>query len=217
MAQCVADAPYARPDVLKQWRDALLRELTTPPRRGGGGGGGEPTDPLEAYELLFARAPDAYVQSLVRATMARRRATPRRRGGGAPSVRERRAGFVYVFWDSRDPSSLLKIGATTLRTPEHRIAQWRRELGARDEQASVTLLFAFGTRAPFLAEQLVHETLSCWHVPLRVNRLTNRRLTEYYRVRDVRALRHFVHAVCRYADYLHRLDDGGVPPPYPPA
>ena len=195
MAQCVADAPYAHPEVLKQWRDALVRELggeRAPPHV-------EPTDPLEAYEVLFARAPDAYVVQLVRATLERRHAV----GWRGAVVRERRAGFVYVFWDSRDPPAVLKIGATTLRTPERRVAQWRRELDADEQAAQLTLLFAYGTRAPFLAEQLVHEALSCAQVPLRVNRRTNRRLTEYYRVSDVRALRHFVHAVCRYADYLY--------------
>ncbi len=77
-------------------------------------------------------------------------------------------------------------------------ARRARELGG----APLTRLFSFACGAPFVAERLLHTLLVAdrWHN--RVHPSTGRPLTEYFAVRDDKALRALVHATVRYVNAL---------------
>ncbi len=150
----------------------------------------EPLDPITAYIYLFRAVPDPYIQTSVERLYQQR---------VCKGVQRIRSGFVYVFWVHNDGPNIVKIGSTE-HTPERRVATWRRELGASFEDLS--LLFAFETHSALFSEYVLHEVLRCERIVNRVNRRKDRRLTEYFLIKDVRALRKLCKLVVRHTNWF---------------
>lgn len=183
-------APAAlNPTTLASARRALLAGLSAEPPRP------PPSDLGALYELVFGLRMDP--------ATALRLARQLARGPGAKD----KEGFVYAFVDERDipPNSAklyVKIGYTR-GDPAKRIAKWRDSLGDTNPTANrrpsasggggvsaaaqlaangpaITSLFAYECKAAHFCETLIHTALTAEHVTDRVDRATNRRLTEYF-------------------------------------
>ena len=150
--------------------------------------GHEPISPVNAYIRLFYAIPDSYIERSIRRLYKRRVAKLKNR-----------PGYVYVCWDRRDDPSLVKIGSTE-HTPDRRLTQWRRELGA--DAGELVLLFAFQARSALFSELVLHEVLRCERIVNRVNRRTGHRLTEYFRIHDVLALRALATLTVRHSNWF---------------
>ena len=148
-----------------------------------------PMDPVRAYAALFAETLDPYMARRVRGLL------------NAVVISGKRTGFVYVFRDERDASGVVKIGSTTARKPDRRIAQWRRDLMAIGTGSTlIRMLWALPCHDAGLAERVLHALLWCQHVRDRVNVETGRRLVEYFAVDDWPALRTLCRVVCRFVN-----------------
>jgi len=189
---CV-NVPYADASAFTHVRRALARELASPRS------GGAPTDPIRAFHIVFATRLDPHLDATVRGIVATAAARRRRYNTAAAFGR---GGYVYAF---RGVRNTFKVGATRRHDPAQRIAQWRSDL--RDD--TVTLLFAYPCRAPFVAERIMHTLLECEHVSMH-NPHTGRHLNEFFRVGDASALRALVHATTRYIDWLVDAGSAGV-------
>ena len=150
-----------------------------------------PASPVAAYTALFGEHLDPYLVGLVQQVYARAAQMP---------AAKRRAGHVYVFQDRRDPADVVKIGATSHASAEHRIQQWRVELGAADDD--IVMLWSLPCADAILAEAVLHTLLWCQQASARINRLSNRRLVEYFVVRDRIALRFLCRVVCRHVNVV---------------
>ena len=126
----------------------------------------------------------------------------------AAGVQPAKYGYLYVFRDARDEEGVYKIGSTQ-RTAETRVAEWRAQLAAatgQDGAGAVMLVFAQRVPSPLLttAEKVVHALLFCQWLPRRVNRGTGLRLTEYFAIDDLRALRLLLRAVVEHVTWQFR-------------
>jgi hypothetical protein len=186
------EATYVR----SYYQPALLRALHTRPEAHA-----PPLDPVSAYTYLFGARPDAYVQDVVSRVAA----------GCAARRRPKRPQWVYAFVDTVDAGAHprpVKIGGTT-RDARARVAQWERTLypadggggGGSADEAHLVMLFAYPTQCYGAAERILHALLLPHWVPRAIARASNRRLKEYFMVRDANALRYLVKAVTRYIDW----------------
>ena len=138
----------------------------------------------DAYTVAFAARLDRTLQQQIDAIAARPTAY--------------RPGYIYAFWDRRDPTNVIKIGRT--RQPvRRRMVQWDRVLGNAD---SVALLFAYYTHDNEVAEELLQKALFGEWLPKRVNALTAQRAIEYYRIDDVTDAKLFVKLLTRFVNRL---------------
>ena len=178
------------------WRPRLLKELSAP--AGATVNWPEVTHPLEAFSILFGLRADEYI---VRAVNEMYAAESRR----VRAIEDRHIAvqWVYAFHDARDRRrNAIKIGGTQLRDPHERISQWARVLSSdTEERAPLVLLYAYPTFSYRLAESVVHSLLSEVRLPLRVNRLSNRALVEYFAIDDFVALSYLIKVVTRHVDY----------------
>lgn len=150
-----------------------------------------PTAPALAYQILFAEIPDPWIVGRVQALYTERATSyPRPR---------LKTGWIYVFRDNRNNPGEIKLGLTRQKSPDHRLRQWRRELGDTDGTA-LSMLFAVPTLDPVLAEAVLHALLWCNQLTGRINRLTDRQLVEYFFIQDVASLRYLCRAVARHID-----------------
>lgn len=151
-----------------------------------------PTQPAAAYKALFAEILDPWIVGRIQGLYMER-------ANMFQPVRRQSRGWIYVFRDVRNGPNEIKLGLTRQKTPEQRLAQWRRELGDGDGTA-LSMLFAVPTTEPVLAEAILHLLLWCRQLVGRINRLTDRQLVEFFYVEDVVSLRYLCRAVARHVD-----------------
>lgn len=156
--------------------------------------GQSPPPPALVFAALFGERLDPYLQERVSRAY--------RDEAAASTLHESQRGYLYAFRDARDPPGLVKIGRTSQR-PARRLAQWRAELedpAVGGGPSHIQMLFALETRAPILAERVVHTLLWCRQAVARVNRRTGRLLTEYFFVPEPARLRRLCAALTRHVN-----------------
>ena len=159
-------------------------------------------NPATAYQMLFFERLDPYIVAAVSRLYAGQGRENVRLCGRVLAGALPRVGFLYVFRHERDSGGVVKVGSTT-RTPETRVQEWRTRLqgasGAGNDQ--VTLLFS--QRVPghlvHFVERVVHALLTCQWVSGRVDRVRGVKLTEYFFVRNLQALRLLLQAAAAHA------------------
>lgn len=154
--------------------------------------------PMVNYEVAFAHKMHPLVR--LRLENLLRRA----RGNIAAGRYGDRRGYIYVFHDLADHSSVVKIGRT-VRSPQKRVAEWNRELateGSARHERNVVLLFAYPTLANEFAERVVHEALRCEHIGNRLSVASGNELSEFFRIANFRALKLFLRQTLAYVDRL---------------
>ena len=163
-------------------------------RSGGGGGGGvdwaalkrfvSEWTPVDYYKACFELEPDPRVVGRVRKMLARERDGIM---NGTRQFHESEfTGYIYCFHYLADPEDVVKIGRTQ-REPDQRVREWEQELGAKP--GDVVLLFAYRTVANKFAEAVIHAVLTCEHQVARINARTDEVLDEFFRVRNIMALK----------------------------
>lgn len=140
--------------------------------------------PVDYYKACFELEPDPRVFGRVRKMLAREREGIM---NGTRQYHESEfGGYIYCFHYLADPEDVVKIGRTQ-REPDQRVREWEHELGAK--AGDVVLLFAYRTVANKFAEAVVHAVLTCEHQVARINARTDEVLDEFFRVRNIMALK----------------------------
>lgn len=196
----------SRPVTDRDRLQLIAEARATPEFRFAGRRRNAPRDPLLNYEIAFALTPNPLVRMRLENLFSRAGAAIRE------GAYRDYSGYIYVFHDLADPIDVIKIGRTE-RDPRKRVAEWNRELAEQQSggrEQNVVLLFAYPTVANEFAERVVHETLRCEHVGDRLNINSGDELSEFFRVRNFRALKIFLRQTLAYvdrfvADKLRRL------------
>ena len=173
-------------------REALIKQVTSEDAvRVGRNTGVWPASPIAAYTVLFGEYLDPYLINLVQQLYERAARMP---------LERRREGHIYVFHDRRDAQDVVKIGATSQPSVERRIGQWREQLRAAEHD--IVMLWSLPCADAILAEAVLHTLFWCQQASARINRLTNRRLVEYFIISDRIALRFLCRVVCRHVNVV---------------
>ena len=163
--------------------------------------------PTDAYTAAFLALADTGVVEFVKRAFADERAAIMRGerlpiDARHPKVLPRQQpdepGVVYCFWNTLDRPELKKIGRTRRRA-EQRGREWEATLTPEPGQ-QIVMLFSVATQHNVFAEKIVHAALLCEHQGGRVNERTGQLLTEYYRVRNLMALKLFMMLCVGYID-----------------
>jgi len=155
--------------------------------------------PSVAYAVAFARRTDPTIAVRVGRLFQR----------AQKSTDLPKSGYIYVFHDRESDSDIVKIGKTE-SNPYKRLAEWQSEL-APNEETSVDLLCAYRASDVTLAELVVHETLLCERQRAYVNPVTQRQLTEFFRVDNALALQIFVRQAVAFVNAFTRKRLQGAP------
>ena len=149
--------------------------------------------PVDYYKACFELEPDPRVVGRVRKMLARERDGIM---NGTRQFHESEfTGYIYCFHYLADPEDVIKIGRTQ-REPDQRVQEWEKELGAKP--GDVVLLFAYRTVANKFAEAVVHAVLTCEHQVARINARTDEMLDEFFRVRNIMALKKCVQRIVAF-------------------
>jgi len=151
--------------------------------------------PVDYYKACFDLEPDPRVVGRVRKMMAREREGII--NGTRQYHKSEFAGYIYCFHYLADPEDVVKIGRTQ-REPDQRVHEWEQELGAKP--GDVVLLFAYGTVANKFAEAIIHAVLTCEHQVARINARTDEMLDEFFRVRNIMALKKCVARIVAFVN-----------------